>query len=183
MSSPSFSHRLAEAWRVLRGDATAPPPAGAGEARALDAEAALGGLRLEVDEARQDAVASRRALDAERAARQEAVAAALAERLEPALADAAAALAQLGLQERLSAEGKPVGAADVLALVRALGRAMERLGLVPVGQPGDAAAFDPTAHQPLAGPAPAPGTAVQVRMSGYRLHGRLIRKAMVVPNS
>jgi molecular chaperone GrpE (heat shock protein) len=182
MSWSSFSHRLAEAGRVLRGGSVAVPSAGAGEARVLGAEAALAGLRLALEQARQDAVATSRALEAERAARRDAVAAALAERLEPALADAAAALAQLGLQERLLAEGKPVGTGDVLALARALGRALERVGLVPVGQPGDAAGFDPAWHQPLSGSLPSAGAAVQIRMPGFRLGDKLVRKAMVVPN-
>jgi molecular chaperone GrpE (heat shock protein) len=32
----------------------------------------------------------------------------------------------------------------------------------------------------LSGPAPAPGTAVGLRMRGYRLGDKLVRKAMVV---
>ena len=180
MRTRSFSQRLATAWRALR-DRPAPAEA-ADDTRALDAEAAAAGLRLEFAQAQQDAQAALRALEAEQAARSDAVTATVAARLEPALADAAATLAQLALQDRLLAEGKPVAAKDVLALARGLGRSLERLGLVGIGQPGENATFDSTIHQMLSGSAPAPGTVVVLRMPGYRLGEKVVRKAMVVLN-
>jgi molecular chaperone GrpE (heat shock protein) len=76
-------------------------------------------------------------------------------------------------------QGQAVSAGDVMALARALARAWERLGLAPVGAPGELVRFDPALHQSLSQPEPAPGAEVEIRMPGYRHGTRLIRKALV----
>jgi molecular chaperone GrpE (heat shock protein) len=183
----TLPQRLQEAWRVLRGDASASPPSPSGEAaRAaeearLTAETAVAALRLELEEAHRRGEALRREVDAERAARADAVAAGMAARLEPLLTDAAALLGQLALQARLLEEGKPVGASDVLALAGALAHLFERQGLIALAAAGDREPYDPARHQPLGQASPAAGTEVVVRIPGYRLAGKILRKSMVEP--
>ena len=176
----SLRQRLTTAWRVLCGDTplTVPAPADGDDAR-LAAESAGAALRLQLQETQQQTAALRRELDAERAGRVMAVNAAVAARLEPAMADAAARLGQLALQARLLDEGKPIAAGDVMALAQALARAVERTGLTPLAAVGDRLPFNTDQHQPLNGPAPAAGTLVVVRIPGYQLDGKTLRKTFV----
>jgi molecular chaperone GrpE (heat shock protein) len=183
----TFPQRLRVAWKVLRGDAPTSPSSPRGgasqaieEAR-LTAEAEAAALRLELEDARRRAEALRREIGAERSGRADAVAAGTAARLEPLFADAAALLGQLALQARLLEEGKPVGARDVLALAGALARLFERQGLVPIAAAGDRVAYDPARHQPLGQASPGAGAAVVVRIPGYSLAGKVLRKVMVEP--
>jgi molecular chaperone GrpE (heat shock protein) len=186
MTKPSLSKRLAAAWQSLTGAATAPPsvagPSAADDAR-LAAESAAAALRLEVEEARQQIAALRRELDAERAGRADAVQAAVASQMEPALADAASFIGQLALQASLIEQGKPVAARDVMALARNLSRAFEKLGLVPLAAVGDTAVFNPGLHQPLGTSSPAAGSPVVVKIPGSRLDGKIVRKSLVEPST
>jgi molecular chaperone GrpE (heat shock protein) len=177
MGASTLRQRLLTAWGVLRGNGPAVAPV-ADDAR-LAAEAATAALRLQLQETQQQTAALRRDLDAARAGSAAAVSTAVAARLEPALADAAARLGQLALQARLLEEGKPIAAADVMALAQALARALERTGLIPLAAVGDRLPFNPDQHQPLHGPAPAAGSLVVVRIPGYQLDGKTLRKTFV----
>ncbi len=185
MMRPSFSKRLTDAWEVLTGDAVAPPAPPADDAR-LAAESAAAGLRLQVQEAEQRMVSLRRELDAERAARAaraDAIQAAVASHMEPALADAASFIGQLALQASLIEQGKPVAARDVMALARNLSRAFEKLGLIPLAAVGETASFNPDLHQPLGGSSPLAGSPVVVKIPGCRLAQKIVRKSLVEPST
>lgn len=187
MSRKLLRERLRNAWAALRGGGPASPPfssgptGSGGEDARLAAEAAAAGLRLELEEAKKLAVALRRELDAERGARADAVEVATASRLEPFLAEAAALLGQLALQERLLEKGKPIETRDVMALAEALSRILERQGLVALDAVGEMRDYDPACHQSLGGTALTPGLRVRVKMPGYSLKGKILRKAMVEP--
>lgn len=187
MSGKLLCERLRSAWAGLRGGEPASPPFSSGligpggEDARLAAEAAAAGLRLELEDAKRRAIALRRELDAERGVRSEAIETAMTARLEQFFAEGAALLSQLAVQARLFEEGKPVETRDIMALANALGRLMEREGLVAVDRIGDTASYDPGRHQPLSGAGLTPGVEVRVRVPGYSLKGRIVRKAMVEP--
>lgn len=135
--------------------------------------------RLRADDAEGFAAALRRELDAERDSRARAIATAVDARLDPVLTEAASLLGQLAVQARLLEEGKPVGALDVMALALRLTAVFERLGLAALGAPGQRVAFHADQHQPLGGTSPAPGAVVVIKVPGYRLGERIIRKSLV----
>lgn len=87
-------------------------------------------------------------------------------------------LTQLPVVRRAIAQGLPVEAADVVALLAPLDEALARLGITPIGEVGADVAFDPALHQ-ANGTAPEAGTAVTVKHVGYKLDTRLLRKARV----
>lgn len=88
-------------------------------------------------------------------------------------------LTQLPLVRHATAEGREVAAADVLALLGPLDRAVAELGLVAIGQVGDSVAFDPQVHQVARGAMPDPGEPTTVRHVGYRLGEQILRRARV----
>lgn len=88
-------------------------------------------------------------------------------------------LTQLPLVRHATAEGREVAAADVLALLGPLDRAVAELGLVAIGQVGETVAFDPQWHQVARGAAPEAGEPVAVRHVGYRLGDQILRRARV----
>lgn len=189
--------RLSAAWSALCGqecsaapgvvpDSAPAPASGAAHSAALenallDARAEAARQRLAAEECEQTAATLRRELEAERAGRSDAIAAAVQSRIEAPLTDAAATIGQLALQARLIEEGQPITARDVMALAQNLSRACAALGLEPAAAVGDAVPFDPALHQPLGGPALAPGAAITIRIPGCRLGGRLVKKSFVQP--
>ena len=191
MSCPPFTSRLAAAWAALRGQlplvpgqpvtssTLTPVTPPQGDEALLESRASASRWRLAAEESAHAVAALRREMEAERAQRIDAEAAALSARLEGPLSDAAGTLGQLALQARLIEEGKPVTSRDVMALTQNLSRAFAALGLNPAAAVGDAVTFDPALHQPLGGAAPTPGSAVTIRLPGYRLGGRLLRKSFI----
>ena len=178
----SFAARLSRAWFALHEPARAPtPPAAVTDDAKLAADSALAAARLDADDIRAQLAACRRELDAERASRSDAIASAVAARVEPVFDDAAALVGQLALQSWLIDEGKPVTARDVMALALPLGRTFHKLGLTPLAAPGECVAFDPERHQPLSGAAPAPSANVEVRVPGFALGEKIVRKSLVQP--
>jgi molecular chaperone GrpE (heat shock protein) len=179
MTVSSLRQRLTIAWQALRGDGPAAVSAPVAADGGLAAESVGAALRLQLQEAQQQATTLRRDLDAERAGRAAAVDTALQVRLQPVLADTATLMGQLALQSRLLDEGKSLAARDVMALAQALCRACERLGLSPLAAAGDTAAFDPDQHQSLAGSPLTAGQPVQVKIPGYRCGRQVLRKSFV----
>lgn len=88
-------------------------------------------------------------------------------------------LMQLPAVKRSVAAGKEVGAADVLALLGPLDELVASLGVRAIGAPGEAAAFDPTRHQPASGAAPEAGEPVTIKTVGFEQDGKILRKARV----
>lgn len=191
---PTLAERLAAAGRAFRAPVTRLPPAlptapSAAAASPRDvsvdddallvARAEAARQRLRAGDAEGFAAALRRELDAERDNRGRAAAAAVNARLDPVLTEAASLLGQLAVQARLLEEGKPVGALDVMALALRLTAVFERLGLAALGAPGQRVAFHADQHQPFGGTSPAPGAVVVIKVPGYRLGERVVRKSLV----
>jgi molecular chaperone GrpE (heat shock protein) len=88
-------------------------------------------------------------------------------------------LTQLPLVRHATAEGREVAAADVLALLGPLDRAVAELGLVAIGQVGEEVPFDPQVHQVARGRMPEPGEPAAIRHVGYRLGEQILRRARV----
>lgn len=152
-----------------------PAPAAQPDLLALRSE--LQRLRLALDEAtarsqRLEDELSRQRLgdEARRAAAQEKL-----------LTDLAAPAAQFLLQLDLAGrQGKPVQAADALAVARSLLNTLASYGLQPAEIAGQACPFDPEHHAPLAaGVAIQPGQLVLIRVPGFTYQGRRLRKAGV----
>ncbi|MBU1488135.1 nucleotide exchange factor GrpE [bacterium] len=174
--------RLSDAWSALRGRSDLESEALREDEEneaALRADSKKATLRLDLEEARNRAEALKRELKHERAARGDTVKAAIAQRLRPMLTEAASIMAQLALQSRLIEEGKPVGARDVMALAQGLVRVFEKQGLASFGEVGAETDFNPAQHQPLGGPAPGAGAKVVVRVQGYKLGSKVVKKALV----
>jgi molecular chaperone GrpE (heat shock protein) len=137
-------------------------------------------LRLQLEERSRQLAALQKERERQQTAEETHAAEAVQAKVERLVAEAAGPVTQLLTQAHLlEAEGKPVQARDVLAVARRLVRVLEEEGLTLDGRPGERAAFDPNRHAPLAGAAPAPGTAVVVRFAGVGYRGRVLRKAGV----
>jgi len=177
MPNTSFTSRLCQAWDLLLGRA--------GRKTLIENEAALSaesesaGLRLDLEEAKRQADALRRQADAERTSRSEAVSQAVEKQLRGLFIEAAVLMGQLALQARLMEQGKPVKAEDVMALAQGLCRVLENHGMEKVGEPEESVTFDPNIHQPMSGQIFQAGEQVRVRVPGYRVAGKNLRKALV----
>lgn len=88
-------------------------------------------------------------------------------------------LTQLPLVRHAILAGRDVAARDLLDLLGPLDEALGLLGLVAIGEVGAEVPFDPAQHLLAVGAAPEPGAAVTVKHPGYRLEGRILRRARV----
>lgn len=156
-------------------------PAGEGSSDRLALEGQVQALRLALAEQENANRQLRGDLETLRAAQQYALKEQLEASLEKLVAEAAGPAVQLGTQAYLlETLGKPVQAADILAVARRLLRALENAGLQFEGQVGQAAAYDPELHASLsAQQSLAAGEAVRIRFAGVRYRGKMIRKAAV----
>lgn len=87
-------------------------------------------------------------------------------------------LTQLPVVRHALDTGRPVEAADVLALLSPLDTALAGWGLQAIAEVGAEAPFDPSLHQ-ATGRAPEPGAPVRVKHVGYRLGDQILRRARV----
>ena len=148
--------------------------------RLLEAARELQVLRLEAQEYERQGESVRAELERLRQSEASRVTEAVERRVDQILAQVATPAAQLMAQAHLlEAEGKPVEARDVLAVARRLLTPLTEAGLVFEGAIGETAAYDPDRHEPLGGPAMAPGQAVVVRIPGCSYRGRQLRRAGV----
>ncbi len=79
----------------------------------------------------------------------------------------------------LAEAGKDVQMQDLVQLIRSLEKALSRLGLEAIGQPGQDAVFDVQMHQRMSGGAVREGSPVTVQLPGFRLGDKILIKAMV----
>jgi molecular chaperone GrpE (heat shock protein) len=171
--------RLKIAWGILKAKSI-PQQSDLEHEALIRAQNEAASARLDADETRQNIKALQRRLDAEQNARSDAIESSMAAQLEPIIADAAALLAQISLQDHIIQSGKPVQSSDVMALARQFVRIFERIGLQPSNKTGERAVFSPEIHRPLSGGSPPPpGASVIIKMPGFLYKGRLIRPAMI----
>lgn len=175
--SASIGHRLARAWRALRGK-----DAGEAATRAGDPggpEAALARYRLERDDLRREterlreefASLERRSAAELEAARRDAVLR-LARRVGPLLS-------QFATMRALASEGREVRREDLLTMAGKLEAAFADAGIAPIGEVGAEAPFDPRLHQRMSGGDVSDGDSVRVRFVGYVCGETVVTKAMV----
>ncbi len=138
-------------------------------------------LRLELAEQEQLIVRLKSDLDRQRAGESQRVDSVVDAGWERLIADASTPLVQLMTQAHLlDVAGKPVQAADVLAVAKRLVRVFETAGVAWEGTFGETLAFDPARHEPLGSEDEwAPGESAVVRFVGVRYREQLIRKARV----
>ncbi len=182
--SLSLSKRLSNAWRALRGGeekktGSAPAPSEVEPTELGGAETALAKARLELEAtkaecerlreeyARRDRQASEEVGAAGRAALLK-----LARRVGPLLS-------QFVTMRVAVAEGKPVRIEDLLTMAGKLEKAFAEVGIIPVGEVGGSAAFDPKVHQRMSGGDVSDGDSVRVRFVGYACGEAVVTKAMV----
>lgn len=96
------------------------------------------------------------------------------------LADLAAPLSQLRMQESLISSGKEISGLSVMKLAQQLAGLIERAGLEPIGETGGIIPFDNRCCEPLGAASDLePGQNVTVRFVGYRRKDMIVRKALV----
>jgi molecular chaperone GrpE (heat shock protein) len=146
---------------------------------AADAERDLARLRLDA-QAKDEELAQLRAEYARRDGRAEQEKAAAGREAVAGLVRAVApTLAQLATLRHMAAAGRELRAADVLRLFDRIDQALRDQGLVPIGEPGAEAPFDPAVHQRMSGGDVKDGDRVRVRFPGYRFGGETPLKALV----
>jgi len=91
----------------------------------------------------------------------------------------AAPLANLAALRALAAKGKTVEVTDVFSVISDIERTLGKVGLEQVGAVGEETVFDVATHQRMSGGDVQAGTAIVVRLPGYRLGERVVLKAMV----
>jgi molecular chaperone GrpE (heat shock protein) len=89
-------------------------------------------------------------------------------------------LTQLPAVRGAVAAGREVAATDLLDLLGPLDEALAAQGIRPVGAVGDVLPFEPARHQ-ATGATPAAGDPVMVKLPGYVLGDRVLRRARVQP--
>jgi molecular chaperone GrpE (heat shock protein) len=102
-------------------------------------------------------------------------------RLEALFSDLASPASQILTQAHLvEQQGKPVQAADVLAVARRFIRALERHGVNFEGQISEQVAYDPNRHTLMQqASATRPGEMVKIQFSGVVYRSKMIYKAIV----
>ena len=176
----NLAERLSKAWSALMGQSV-PPTASVPMPNPENAEVISARMRLELEAARQEITRLReeysrlegRAQEDLRAAGREAVVR-LAKRVTPLLS-------QLATMRALVEQGREVRREDILLMASKLEAAFLQAGLVPIGQVGAEAAFDPKFHQRMSGGEVRNGDAVRVRFVGYLCEDAVVTKAMVSP--
>lgn len=171
-------------WNWLRrvfGEADSTPLASVGNERVLALERETQTLRLEMTERDQLIGRLKRDLERQRAGESQRVTAVADAGLERLISEAATPLTQLMTQAHLlEVLGKPVQAADILAVAKRLLRVFENDGVAWEGTVGATVPFDLDRHEPLAVDEDlAPGTPITIRFVGVRCRDQLLRRARV----
>lgn len=79
----------------------------------------------------------------------------------------------------LAESGREVDLHDVVDLFRVIERDFAAAGMERIGTAGSVCAFDPAVHSPMRGGTVTVGTAVAIRVPGYRMEGKILLKALV----
>jgi len=174
----SFLDRLSLAWGVLWAKDRPRETLPENEA-VLDAESRAAAMGLDLEGAKKEADALRREAQAERAGRAEGIRHAVQKELCALFTEAAVVMGQLALQAHLVDQGKPIQAKDVMALALGLCRVFEKHGLERIGSPEEAVPFDQDRHQSMTGCTLETGAQVVIRVPGYRMGAKALRKALV----
>ena len=147
--------------------------------RVLALEGELQSLRLELAEQKRANEKLKLELERQRGGESARLASAQIEKL---FSEIATPVSQLLTQTHLlKVEGRPVQAADVLAVASRLVRTLESQGLTIEGAIGESVLFDPNRHEALSVEEEIlPGQPAVIRLVGLSYQGRLLRKAGVV---
>jgi molecular chaperone GrpE (heat shock protein) len=151
------------------------------EAELLAMQKEVQSLRMEI-QARNDRIAGlKQEIERLRLRQDEVIAETVASHLGGLFSELAAPSSQILTQaDLLERQDKPVQARDILAVARRMVRALERAGVVFIGQVGEQVTFNPNQHTPINGTAlPQPGQAVTVRFAGVVYEGKILYKAVV----
>lgn len=183
--STGWASRLAAAWQVMTGSASASGVADqAGrsdhpEAPAADPRNRIAALELDLRErdaqlarVREEYERLRTQAERERAGAANAGFDALARRLAPLLS-------QLATMQALAEGERPLRAEDVLKLFAKVEHVLAEAGLARIGAVGEQVAFDTRVHQRMSGADVRDGDPVTLRFVGYRLGEAILLKAMV----
>jgi molecular chaperone GrpE (heat shock protein) len=154
-------------------------PANSEEILALQKE--IQSLQMELEARKQSISALKQEVERLRERQEAAVEEAASVRLEPLFTDLASPVSQILTQaDLLEQQGKPVQAADILAVARRIVRAVERHGIAFEGKIGGQAAYDPNLHTLMnKDSVPKPGQTVTIRFVGISYKNKMIYKAIV----
>lgn len=81
----------------------------------------------------------------------------------------------------LADSGQAVNLRNVVDLFRVIERDFAAAGMERIGKAGEVRAFDSAIHSPMSGGSISAGTAVAIRVPGYRMEGKVLLKALVRP--
>jgi molecular chaperone GrpE (heat shock protein) len=165
-------------WKNL-GTALLGRAGGRGVGGAADARSRQASLEMDLREKDEKIEQMKREYGSLEASRERAAAGAGQEQIEKLFRKLAGPLSNLSTLAALAESGKDVTAADMANLVRSVEKILAGAGLEPIGRAGQRAEFDIAAHQRMSGGAVSAGTAVTVRIPGYKLGQKVLQKAMV----
>ena len=151
-----------------------PPGAGESELRSRIAT-----LEMDVQQRDEQIAAMKREYASVETARDRAAAAGGQEQSEKLLRKLCGPLSNLATLGAAVKAGKDVSAGDMADLVGDMQKALAGAGLQMIGEPGQATTFDTAAHQRMSGGGVHPGSAVVVRIPGFKLGDKVLQKAMV----
>jgi molecular chaperone GrpE (heat shock protein) len=166
--------RLSKAWAGWSGNE---PPGPAPEAGGP--EAVLARVRLELEGAQREIGRLREAYAQREAQAKADVEAAERDAVFRFARRVGPLLSQLSTMRALAGAGREVRIEDMLAMGRKLEGAFTEAGMVPIGEVGAEAPFDPKRHQRMSGGGVKEGDPVRVRFVGYTCGDQVVTKAMV----
>jgi len=179
---PGYWRRLFAALLGREAAAPAPPAAAAAapeDEQAAEARARTATLEMDLRERDERIEKLRSEYEALRAERDRAVGRAGQDQVEQLLKRLAGPLSNLIALTQLAEAGQEIEVNDLVSLVRGVGKELTRAGLEAVGTVGEESRFDVALHQRMSGGAVREGTAVIIRLPGYRLGEKVLLKAMV----
>lgn len=159
--------------------APAPPLAQQSTAGEAELRARVSALQMDLEDRDRLIQTMRQEYAALQAARDQTAAGAGQEQLERLFKRLAGPMSNLAALAELSDSGKDVPAADLVSLFRTLEKEAARAGMERIGESGTDVPFDTAMHQRMSGGSVHAGTAVTIRMPGYRMGDRILIKAMV----
>lgn len=164
-------------WKAIGGRGASSEVAGPIDATSLQAKAAA--LQLELSEAKRQIETMRSEYALLQSDREHASTSGSQEQLERMCKRLAGPLSNLAALADMAEAGAETAGGDFVQLVRSLEKELSRAGLERIGRSGEETVFDTALHQRMSGGTVHAGTAVSVRVPGFRLGPKILMKAMV----
>ena len=88
-------------------------------------------------------------------------------------------MTQLNTMRKLDENGKEIKIKDLFRLIKQIDKIFEKRGVIQIGEAGETVSYDSTLHQPAGNMSLSEAEEVVIRFCGYKIHDKLIKRALV----